>query len=62
MDVEGHVPDEHQLALKQLLDKYSDVFSDKLEELPPIMEGWHPFPWLQMLLPPVRGPTAWHQL
>ena len=44
IEVHDSVADRYQTALAQLLDKYGDVFTDKLETLPPIMEGWHSIP------------------
>ena len=39
-----------------MLDTYSDVFSDKLEELPPIMEGWHSIPLVADAVAPSQRP------
>jgi len=56
MGVHGGVPDRYQVALTQLLDKYEDVFADKLETLPPVVQGWHSIPLIAGSTAPNQRP------
>jgi len=56
MGVQDSVPDKYQVALSQLLDKYQDVFADKLDTLPPVMEGWHSIPLIAGSTAPNQRP------